>query len=320
VELEEKERTHLAEVLGKSSTDLRNVFSMDPGRVYRHTATKPSYERFAPLRLASIFELLDMKHQLRMMDRVMLLGGTNFIVLVKKGSDKQPATAGEMAALQSNVRQVARTPIIVGDHRLDVEIISPKLDTTLDPARYNNLDSRITARLYQIMHLGGFSAGASGDDSIKLARIIAKGLEGRRASIRRKFEREILIPTWKANRTKLKNRPHLRISPRQVALDFDANFLSAIRDMYFAGPVSTETALDILGLDISTEAHLTMIEKTTYGDVFEPREMQAGQAGRVTGGNKGGGGENPDSRRPNDRPRRTDNDTPVEDKTTDDKD
>ena len=154
VELSRKEKQHLATVTGAS--ELTNVYQFAPGLVWRHTASRPSYARFAPVRMKAVFELLDLKHQLRQMDRASLLGATNFIVLVKKGSEKEPATTGELEHLSTTVRQVSRTPLIVGDHRLSIEIITPDMDATLDPKRYNTLDSRIAARLYQIMHVGGF--------------------------------------------------------------------------------------------------------------------------------------------------------------------
>ena len=133
------------------------------------------------------------------MDRAHLIGATNFIILVKKGSDQRPAQPGEVDRLQTQVRTLARVPVIVGDHRLSIEIITPKTDTTLQPERYNGLDARITARLYQMFMTGNYSAGAKGDDSIKLARVVARGLEGRRHMLRPSIERHILRPTFAAN-------------------------------------------------------------------------------------------------------------------------
>jgi len=150
-----EERSKIAEVVGHN-IDLSNLYVLNPHLVWRHTATHPSYTRFAPVRMKSVFELLDLKHQLREMDRTRLLGSTNFIILVRKGSKEHPATSGELASLNTSVRTVAQTPLIVGDHRLTIDMITPDMDMTLDPARYNTIDSRITARLYQIFHLGNF--------------------------------------------------------------------------------------------------------------------------------------------------------------------
>ena len=125
--------------------------------------------------MKSIFELLDLKSQLRQMDRVHLIGGTNFIIVVTKGTDQHPAKPQEIANLQAQVRTVARLPVLVGDHRLQVEIVTPKMDMTLKAERYNSIDSRITGRLYLTMVSGAYQAGTTGDDSIKLTKVIAAG-------------------------------------------------------------------------------------------------------------------------------------------------
>jgi len=168
-----------AKMLGADGIATSRLFLLNPDNVWRHTDTRPQYERYATLRMRSVFELLDLKTQLRAMDRAHLLGGTNFIVLVKKGDKDRPAKPAEIMNLQNQVRSLARVPVIVGDDRLSIEIITPKTDQTLDPARYNGLDARITARLYQMFMTGNFAAG-KGDDSVKLAKVVARGLESRR--------------------------------------------------------------------------------------------------------------------------------------------
>ena len=51
-----------------------------------------------------------MKGHLRSADRSALVGNTNFIVLVTKGSDKMPAKPGEIENLQEQVKVIARMP------------------------------------------------------------------------------------------------------------------------------------------------------------------------------------------------------------------
>lgn len=71
---------------GLSHENVRNLFVLDSNYVWRHTLTK-SHLRFPRVRLASVFELLDMKSNLRAKDRAELVGATNYIVLIKQGSD-----------------------------------------------------------------------------------------------------------------------------------------------------------------------------------------------------------------------------------------
>lgn len=135
----------------QTGANMDYLFLLKKDAVWRHTETRPGYERFATCRMKSIFELLDLKNQLRQMDRTFLLGGINFLVLVKKGSPERPATQTELNQLAGQVKGTSRLPIIVGDDRIEIEIITPKLDQTLKPERYNTIDARITSRLYQIL-------------------------------------------------------------------------------------------------------------------------------------------------------------------------
>jgi len=305
------EAHHLEEVTG--ATNLTDLFLLNPALVWRHTGTRASYARFADVSMKSIFELLDLKRQLRQNDRAHLIGSTNFIVLIRKGDKDRPATNAELASLNNSAQMVGRTPLLIGDHRLSVDIITPDMDDTLDPKRYNNIDSRITASLYHIFHIGGFSAGASGDDSLKLARVIARGLESRRQMIKENLEQRLLIPIFEANDA-LKCKPRLEFTPRNVSLDFDPNFLQTMLDLYSDGAISRETILGVVDHEQEEEFARRTIEKERYDTIMKPRDtsqtLASKTAGRRQGGNANGGGNNPDSRRSNPIPRRSDNDIP----------
>lgn len=291
------------------------LFLLNPRNVWRHTATRAQYQRFATVRMKSVFELLDLKQQLRHMDRAHLIGGTNFIVLVKKGTDTQPAKPEEIANLQAQVRTVARVPVIVGDHRLSVEIVTPKTDTTLQPDRYNGLDARITARLYQMFMTGNFAAGAKGDDSIKLAKVVGRGMESRRHMLRRAIERHIIRPVTDANE-ELSQPPKLRFHPARIDLSFDASLVQFLIDVRDRGDMSRETYLHEVDIDQHDEAMLREREKERYDKVFTPTNVPFGPkpagsdpanpgadnqnqdprtAGRNQGGNRNGGGAAPGS-------------------------
>lgn len=292
-------------ILGEDGIATERLFLLNPANVWRHTDTKPQYERYAPLRLKSVFELLDLKAQLRAMDRAHLLGGTNFIILVKKGDKDRAAKPGEIAALQRQVRTLARVPVIVGDDRLNIEIITPKTDNTLAPERYNGLDARITARLFQMFMTGNFAAGAKGDDSIKLARIVARGLESRRHMIRRTVEKHVLMPTYNAN-DQFTDKPKLRFHPKRIALDFDPTYATFLLDVFDRGPFSMESLLEEIDYDLIVEYRRRKDEADKYEEVLAPRAAPGASnlgeggaepksAGRQLGGLKKGGGAAPGS-------------------------
>lgn len=282
------------------------LFLLNPEMVFRHTATKAQYRRFADVRLKSVFELLDLKQQLREMDRAHLLGATNFIVLVKKGDDKNPAKPAELDNLQNVVRNLARVPVIVGDHRLAVEIVTPKMDQTLDDKRHNMLDHMIAVRLFQQFVMG--TGQGRSDDSIKMARVVARGLESRRYMLKRAFERQILEKVFERNE-EFTDEPTLVFHPHQIALDFDVDLANYLLDLRDRGDVSRETILSQIDLDQDQEFQKRKEEKKNgYDAVFKTQvpfstpaagggaKPGAGAAtsprtaGRNQGGNKSGGG------------------------------
>ncbi len=313
-ELDRPDRNRLQEVTGADY--LEGTFLMNTENVFRHTATRPDYQRFATVRMKSVFELLDLKQQLRQMDRAHLLGGTNFIIVFKRGSDEHPARAGDLSSLKTQVQNAARIPVIIGDHTIDVEIITPKLDKTMLPERYNTLDARITARLYQIMMTGNYSAGAKGDDSIKLARLIARSMESRRQGIGDIVTKNVLLTTFERNIPQFKHMPKLNFHPKRIALDFDATMASYMLDLRDRGDLSRETILKEIDLDQDDELRLRKRERA-YDKFFTATNVPFGAAGRAGGGNANGGGANrkagrPEGSTPNEDERQQENQADLE--------
>jgi hypothetical protein len=249
-------------------TALDNTYLLNPDNVFRITATRPQYQRFADCRMTSVFELLDLKYQLRQMDRVHLIGGINFILLVKRGSKEFPVKPAELAKTAAQVRSNARVPIIAGDHTLEVEIVTPKLDKTLSPERYNGIDARISARLYNIFNAGNYTAGTANDDSIKLMRVVAKSMETRRNLIAKHFMKNIIMPIYEANDS-LTSKPKIKFEPGQINMSFDPNIAVYYQDLRDRGEVSQATTLAQIGVLVEDEAILREREKK-YADIFTP--------------------------------------------------
>lgn len=258
--------------LGGWEVPTERLYTLNPQFVWRHTDTRPQYARFASIRMKSIFELLDLKQQLRGMDRAHLIGGTNFIVLIKKGSEKEPAKQEELDNLQMSVRTVARVPVMVGDHRLAIEIITPKTDMTLSSDKYGVIDQRISSRLLQMLLVHGGSGSARSDDSVKLAKVVAKGLDSRRHMLRRAVERNILGPTLRMN-PQLTSTPTLRFHPTRIDLEFDAATVQFLLDLRDRGDISRDTILNELDFDQADEAMKRKREAKQYDDLFTPTNV-----------------------------------------------
>ena len=303
----------ITDITGISSLENR-LFLLNPNNVWRMTATRPSYERFANVRLESVFELLDLKHLLREMDRALILGSTNAIILVKKGAPDRPARPAEIQELRSQIQTASRIPIIVGDDRIEIEIITHKgADKILSTERYNGLDSRITSRLYQILSTGNYSSGTATDDSMKLLKVIASSMEARRDKIRDSFMTHIFKRVYDMN-PELTHEPKMQFYPRRIALDFDPNIATFMQDLRNAGDLSRETILAELDILQEDEAYKRKVEKDEYDEIFTPVNVPFSTpnpvnpadpfqtpkaAGRTGGGNSNGGGRNPDSNKPN---------------------
>lgn len=320
-ETDNLEARELSNLVGESIHN--RLYLLNPDTVWRITATRPDYQRFASVRMESVFELLDLKHQLREMDRQALIGTTNGIILVKKGSDALPAKQGEVESLATQVKTTSRMPIIVGDHRIEIEIITPKTDKTLSPERYNGLDSRLTSRLYQILSTGNYASGTATDDSIKLLRVVASSMEARRDTIRDSLMEHVFYPTWEMN-DKLEDKPEMQFYPRRIALDFDPNIARFMQELRDRGDISRETILAELDIIQSTEAIKREREAVYYDDIFTPTNVPFGvqadpnneddkpgldpkKDGRTEGPKNGGKGGRPTGTVPN-------NDKPEQDK------
>lgn len=292
--------------LSEAGVSTDHLFLLSKQHVWRHTLTKPEYQRFADVRLRSLFELLDLKHQLRAMDRVSLIGGTNFLIVVTKGSDQLPAQASELQSLSNQMRTLAKAPVLVGDHRLDVKIVTPPQDGVLKPEKHNALDARIASRALRIAFLGNFQSGTKADDSIKIAKVMARQLESTRHMLRRTFESKFIKPVFEIN-SNLTDMPKLRFFPKRVALDFDPILAQIVSDLHARGDLSRETTLSEYDFSQEEEASLREQEREEFDDIFQSGEpfnspgnepFNPQREGRQGGGNRNGGGTNPQSQVP----------------------
>lgn len=271
------------------------TFRLNPERCFRITGTRPAYKRFAPVRLKSVFELLDLKAQLREMDRSHLLGSANFIVLVTKGSDSLPASVREMEGVSGQFSEgLTRVPIIIGDHRLDIKIITPELTYVLSDDKWRLLDSLISIRLFQLFH----QVGDTREGDTKLMKVVTQGLESRRDQIRRQIQRSIIDPIYETN-PKLTLPPQLNFHPRRITMSFDSALATAMENARTLGDISRTTyLLDLFDLEQEEELALRREEAET-DEMFPPTPnpvLLGGQelAGRL-GGNNNGGGKQPPS-------------------------
>jgi hypothetical protein len=290
--------------------DHRRLLLLNPASVFRITRTKASYDRFAAVRLKSTFQLLDLKLQLMEADRVSLVGAANFILLVRQGSKDEPATQEEIDNLKDNFKVVAKLPVVVGDHRLTIDIITPDQDHTLESSKYDTLDRRLIARALGAIGTGGSSERR--ETGISPARGVARQLEGRRHMMKRALEEQLArrIIDHPANDGIFENEPNLVFTPRNVQLDSDAEIARSILTLRSTRDLSRESTLEYFGFDQAVEALRREFEEEVYDDIFKTQvpfsspdmggdgdegEGEASQVSGARGGRPAGGGESPQS-------------------------
>lgn len=271
-----------------------NLWLLNPLYTFRHTVTKSPFERWARLRMKSVFPLLDLKHQLREMDRAWLLGGINFLVLVTRGTDQKPATRSEVEATATQVRTSSRSPIIVTDHRINIEIITPEIEHVLDPKKWTVLDERIMMRLWGTFQLP--SETSNRETSISLGRVIARGLGSRRHMMKRTLEKELIraVTEWPSNvDADFTANTSLEFAPRRMELEFDSNMVTLLQELRDRGDLSRETILNEFNFDQSLEARRREMEAEKYDDIFTPVNVPFDSPDKTTPGGSGRQGGRP---------------------------
>lgn len=252
--------------------DINRLILLNDEIVKRHCLTKPDHMRFPDVRLKRVFKMLDLKQQLMEADRVSLVGAANYILLVRKGSKEDPAYPEEIENLRQNFEFVAKLPVIISDHRLEIDIITPKQDYTLDADKYDVLDNRIASTLLGLFGAVGAKSGNRSDSSLQEARLVARNLENKRHMIKRFLERTIAraVVEHPKNDGVFDGEPNLSFVPKNIALDADSGMAASIVQLRTMNELSRESTLEYFGFDQEIEAMRRVLEdETGLDDTFQ---------------------------------------------------
>lgn len=173
------------------------LFLLNPRMCHRTTMPKGSWKYPRPL-LTANFALLEAKRLLNIMDYALLQGGSNFIVVAKKGTDQRPAQFEEVANLREVVRRASRTGVIVGDHRLSFEIITPKLDELLNEKKRRLVGRKLAMTLLRVPEHSGKPSESGGGESLE-GEIAPRVIESDRRDIKRHVEGNVYGEIVKRN-------------------------------------------------------------------------------------------------------------------------
>ena len=87
---------------------------------------------------------------------------------------------------------MSKSPVIVSDHRINIEIITPDVQHVLNQDKWAVLDERIMMRLWGTFQLP--SETSNRETSVTLGKVIARGLQNRRHMMKRSMESELVRP------------------------------------------------------------------------------------------------------------------------------
>lgn len=221
------------------------MYTLNPRMVHRTTMAKGASAYPRPL-LTANFALLEAKRLLNIMDYSLLQGGTNYIVVAKQGSDMLPAKQPEIDNLVNQVRSAGRTGVLVGDHRLDIEIITPELKELLNPEKRNLIGRKLAMRLLRIPEQVTHDAGGEGAKQELV--FTSNTITSDRRDMKRHVENYIYSETVKRNKATFAfGYPNLWFP--KIVLSGVKDFFDSIVKARDRGDIPRKWAVEVLGFD-----------------------------------------------------------------------
>jgi hypothetical protein len=245
------------------------MYLLNPRLCFRTTMPKGTWKYPKPM-LTANFSLLEAKRLLNIMDYALLQGGSNFVVVAKKGSDQRPAQPAEVENLMNVVRNASKSGVIVGDHRLSFEIITPELKELLNPEKRRLLGRKIAMRMMGIAERAEESA-SNGEQSD--TEVLTRVVMGDRRDIGRHIENNIYPEVVKRNRGTLTKGPAGIWFPKIIlqGLNYFTELVLKLRDR---GDIARSTAVAAAGFDWETEVSKRRAEIASGADdIMEPASV-----------------------------------------------
>lgn len=267
----------------------KKVYRLNPRMVHRTTMPKGAWKYPRPL-LTRDFALLEAKRMLNLMDYALLQGGSNFLVIAKKGSKEQPGKPAEISNLRDQIRRASRTGVLVGDHRVAVEIITPDLKELLNASKRNLIGRKLANGLLRVPEA---EEDTGGEGSKARMSIVTRVVTEDRNDVRRHIEDSEYERVYERNglsRAATIWFPKLLMS--------DTEFWDYVMKMRDRGDISRQTAVEVGGWDYATEVQKRKREKPD-DKIMVPAEVpfSGGGGPQDTGGGRPPGG-SPDNGRP----------------------
>ena len=257
--------------MGSDPATGNTLYRLNPRMVGRTSFPKGAWKYPRPP-LTRDFTLLEAKRLLNLMDWALLQGGANFLVVAKKGSDQRPAMPAEIENLHSVIRRASRSGVIIGDHRLDIEIITPKLDELLNTGKRKLLARKIVGALLRIPdYQEADSSGSQGvlADVEVMSRVIASD----RHDIKRHVEMHVYDEAAKRNTASF-NQGAAKLWFPKIILQGSQYFTDLILKLRDRGDIPRKYAVEAGGFDYQAAVQQRKREKSNGDDrVMTPAQV-----------------------------------------------
>lgn len=252
----------------------QDLYRLNPRMVHRSTFPKGAWKYPRPI-LTRNFPLLEAKRLLNLMDYALLQGGSNFLVVAKKGTDQRPALPIEVENLRETVRRASRSGVIVGDHRLNIEIITPDLGELLSAQKRNLIGRKLANALLRVPE-GEMDPG--GEQVKARTEILQRVVEADRRLLRRHVEAGPYREVARRNQAGLPQGPARLWFPR-IILTGGQWFTDYVLKMRDRGDISRHSAVAAGGFDYENEVAARKREKPD-DRVMTPAEVPFSSPGQ----------------------------------------
>ena len=194
------------------------------------------------------------------------------MAFLTSGPDQRPATRQEVSETTAQIRAQSKSPVIVADHRIEIELITPDLSNILDEKKWTVLDERLLMRLWGTFQIP--SETSNRETSVTLGRVIARGMASRRHMMKRSIEKYIIdaVTEHPAN-DGFNAECGLEFAPRRMELEFDANVVQMVQSLRDRGDISRETILTEFNFDQELEASRREYEDDRWKETFKPTNV-----------------------------------------------
>lgn len=221
------------------------LYTLNPRMVHRSTMPKGAWKYPRPL-LTRNFALLEAKRLLNILDFSLLQGGSNFIVVVKKGTDQLPARQGELENLHNVVRAANKTGVIVGDHRISIEVITPDLRELLNSSKRRLIGRKLSMALLRVPESGVEDPGVEGMKAE--VELMSRVIGSDRHDIKRHIERGPYQEMVRRNKSVFPGGPPKVWHPKIILQGTDG-FTDLVLKLRDRGDIPRKWAVEAAGFD-----------------------------------------------------------------------